>query len=298
MDPTISVCLVCRNDADRLGTCLASVQWTDEIVVMDLSSTDSSGEIVRAHGARVIVHEPVPVVEMVRNEVAAYATSAWILVLDPDERISPGLASELRQLVRRDDLDAVVMPRMNYDLGYPPSDPAERYEPQLRMYRKAAVSWPTIPNAVPVVPVARTHRVRSQDDLVIIHDRNRTVPEVVDRIARYATVQAQSMIDRGEVFSARAMFLSLGSRAMRKFVRGRAWRDGVPGLLRAGMLVGFHFYIWAAFWQLSGAKRTAEDDRFVRRLGIALDGLRRGLAAAALPGKAVQRVLGRTKGRP
>jgi len=291
----ISVCIVCHNEADRLGPCLESVRWADETVLMDLASTDGSADLAREFGARVVVHEPVPIVEMVRNDVAAAARGTWILVLDPDERISPALADELRRVATRDDLDAVVIPRMNYDLGYPPSDPGERYEPQLRMYRKSAVSWPSVPNALPIVPAARTHRVAARDELVMIHDRSRNIPEVVDRIARYATLQAQAMIDRGEVFSARAMVASLGSRAIRKFINGRAWRDGVPGLLRAGILVGFHFYIWAAFWQLSGAKRTPEDDRFVRRLGLALAGLRNALAAVALPMRAARHALQRAR---
>ena len=292
MSATVSVCVVCRNEADRLASCLESVRWADEIIVMDLSSTDDSARIAREHGARVVVREPVPIVEMVRNEVAEHASGAWILALDPDERITPGLAEELRRAAARDDIDAVVIPRMNYDLGYPPSDPSERYEGQLRMYRRSAVTWPTIPNALPDVPRQRTYRVPSRDELVMIHDRNRNIPEVVDRIARYATLQAQSMIDRGQLFSARAMVRELGTRAFRKLVHARPWRDGVPGLLRAGILVGFHFYIWAAFWQLSGAKRTAEDDRYLRRLGAALESLRTTAAVATLParmGKGVAR---------
>jgi hypothetical protein len=105
------------------------------------------------------------------------------------------------------------------------------------------------------------------------------------------------MIDRGEVFSARAMFGSLGSRTLRKLVHARAWRDGVPGLLRAGMLVGFHFYIWAAFWQLSGAKRTKEDDRYVRRLGFALETLRRTLVAIKFPARLSRRLAKRGSSR-
>ncbi len=42
-------------------------------------------------------------------------------------------------------------------------------------------------------------------------------------------------------------------------------RDGVPGLMRAGLLVGFHFYVWAAFWHLSGGKRSPADDELLRR---------------------------------
>lgn len=272
--PGISVCIACRNEADRLDECLASVAWADEVIVMDLGSADGSADLARRHGARVIVREPVPLVEWVRNEMAAAATREWVLALDPDERITPGLAAELRRLAARDEIDAVVIPRMNYDLGYPPSNPFERYEPQLRMYRKSRVTWPTAPNKLPEVPEERRFRIAARDDLVMIHDRSRNVPEILGRVLRVAPLQAQSMIDRGEVFTARAMLASLGSRTYRQLVLGRAWRDGVPGLLRVGVLVGFHFYVWAAFWQLSGGRRTPGDDRTVRRLGIVLGALR------------------------
>lgn len=272
--PGISVCIACRNEADRLVECLASVAWADELIVMDLGSSDASADLARRHGARVIVREPVPLVEWVRNEMAAAATREWVLALDPDERITPGLAAELRRLAVREDLDAVVIPRTNYDLGYPPSNPFERYESQLRMYRRARVTWPEVPNQLPKVPEERLHRIPGRDDLVMVHDRSRNVPEILDRVLRVAPLQAQSMIDRGEVFTARAMLASLGSRTYRQLVLGRAWRDGVPGLLRVGILVGFHFYVWTAFWQLSGARRTPEDDRTVRRLGVALGALR------------------------
>jgi hypothetical protein len=264
---------------------------------MDLESTDGSADVARAFGMRVVSRAPVPIVEMVRNEVAAHATGEWILVLDPDERITPGLAAELRRAAEHDEADAVILPRMNCDLGYPPSDPLERYEQQLRMYRRSAVQWPTIPNAIPTVPPERIYRVRSADDTVMLHDRNRNVPEILDRVQRYAVLQAQSMIEQGQVFSARAMVGALGLRASRKFLHGQAWRDGVPGLLRAGVLVGFYFYVWAAFWQLSGARRTPEDDRYVRRIGMALEAARRAFAAVMFPYRAATRLRARVARR-
>jgi len=291
----ISVCIACRNEADRLGACLESVAWAAERIVMDLSSTDDSAAVAERHGAVVVRREPVPIVEMIRNEIAARATHDWILVLDPDERVSAGLAAELRRAAVRNDIDAVVMPRTNWDLGYAPSNPNERYEQQLRMYRKSRVAWPTTPNALPTVPDERTYRVPSADDTVLVHDRNRNIPEVLDRIVRYAPLQAQSMIDRGEVFTARAMFLSLGTRAKRQFIDGKAWRDGVPGMLRAAILVAFHFYIWAAFWQLSGAKRTPEDDRFVRRFGLWLERTQRGYHLLGAPTRLMRRLRDRAR---
>jgi glycosyltransferase involved in cell wall biosynthesis len=116
-EPTVSACIVCRNEADKLGPCLESASWADEIVVLDLESVDGSAELAREHGAEVITHEPVPVVEAVRNLVADAASGEWILALDPDERVSPGLRDELLRLRHRTDVDVVAIPFMNYDLG-------------------------------------------------------------------------------------------------------------------------------------------------------------------------------------
>jgi glycosyltransferase involved in cell wall biosynthesis len=262
---TISACVVCRNEADKLEPCLESLRWADELVVLDLASDDASAAIARQAGARVLEHPAVPIVETVRNVVADAATGEWVLVADPDERVSPGLATELRRLAAREGIDAVVVPRMNLDFGHPPSSPLQRYEPQLRMYRRTSVRWPTFPNALPQVPEARVARVPPRDDLTLVHDRNRNIPEAIDRVRRYAPAQADAMIATGEVFTARRMVRTLAEKLYRHFVVSRALRDGVPGLMRAGLLVAFHFYVWAAFWQRSGAQRTASDDALLRR---------------------------------
>ena len=282
-EPTVSACIVCRNEADKLGPCLESAAWVDEIVVLDLESSDDSAEVARAHGARVISHPMVPVVETVRNVVADAATGDWILALDPDERVSPGLRDELLRLRARTDVDAVAIPFMNFDLGYPATHPVHRYDPKPRFYRRDRVRWPEAPNTLPATAPERLLSLPARDDFVVIHDRNRTVAEAIERALRYAPAEAQSMIDRGEVFTARAMLRTLGGKAYKQFVVAKPWREGVPGFLRAGILVAFHFYVWAAFWQLSGAKRTAEDDRLMARIG-------QGVEVARLPGRIAKRL--------
>jgi glycosyltransferase involved in cell wall biosynthesis len=281
--PTISVCIVCRNEADKLGPCLESVQWADEIVVLDLESSDGSADVARGHGARVLEHPPVPVVEALRNVVADAASGEWILALDPDERVSPGLRDELLRLRHRADVDAVAIPFMNYDLGYPARHPVHRYDPKPRFYRRARVRWTTTPNGLPRIPADRLLALPQRDDLVVIHERNRTIPEAIERALRYAPAEAQAMVDRGEVFTARAMLRTLAGKAYKQLVVAKPWREGVPGFLRAGILVAHHFYVWAAFWQLSGARRTEEDDRLLRRIGIAVE-------TARLPGRIAKRV--------
>lgn len=287
-DATVSVCIVCRNEADKIGPCLESAAWADEILVLDLESKDGSADVARKYGARVISHAPVPVVEAVRNVVGDQATGEWILALDPDERVTPGLRAELLRLRHRTDIDAVAIPFMNYDLGYPARHRVHRYDPKPRFYRRNRVRWTPTPNGLPDIPPERLLALPARDDLVMIHERNRTVAEAIDRVLRYAPAEAQAMVDRGETFTARAMLQTLAGKAYKQFVVARPWQEGVPGFLRAGILIAHHFYVWAAFWQLSGARRTDADDRLMRRIGAAVE-------AARMPGRIVKRAARMTR---
>jgi glycosyltransferase involved in cell wall biosynthesis len=287
--PRISVCLVCRNEAEKLDGCLDSAAWADEILVLDLESADGSADVARKHGGKVIPHAVIPIVEPLRNEVADAATGEWILAMDPDERVSPGLAGELRRLSTRDDIDVVEIPFMHRDFGYEPTSPILRYDPKPRFYRRSAVRWPSEPNKLPELPEGRVHRLPGTDELVMYHDRNRSIPEAIDRVLRYAPAEAQALIDRGETFTARRMIRRLAQKTRRQFIDARAFDDGVPGVVRAATLVAFDFYVWAAFWHMSGAQRTPEDDRYVRKVGRAVDSAWAVLRAARAPARVFRR---------
>jgi glycosyltransferase involved in cell wall biosynthesis len=289
----MSVCIVARNEADRLEPCLQSVLWADQIVLLDLQSSDDTAALALRFGAQVVSHEPFPVVEPLRNVVAAHARHDWVLALDPDERVSEELARRLAEIAKETSFDIVEIPKMNFDLGYPATHSALRHDHKPLMYRRSVVTWPEIPNALPSLDGLRVLRLEPRDELSIIHDRNRTVAEAVERIMRYAPAQAQSMIDAGEVFTAADMIRTLAGKSYRQFVYAESLRDGVPGLLRGVILVNFHFYVWAAFWQQSGATRTEGDDRLLRRIDRALRLVRRLVSVALRIRRVAQRLSGR-----
>jgi glycosyltransferase involved in cell wall biosynthesis len=287
--PRIAACIVCRNEATKLADCLDSVDWADEILVMDLESTDESAAVARDRRATVIRREPFPIVEPLRDEIASHASSEWVLALDPDERVTPGLAAALRDAAARSDIDAVVMPRMNIDFGWPSSAAHQRFEPQLRMYRRSAVSWPHFPNRLPDVPKDRVLRLPDRDDLVLTHLRNVSVAETADRLVRYAPAQGAAMLAEGQEFSAGAMGRALWRQVKRHLIDARAWRDGMPGIARAIVLINHHVYVWLAFWLESGGQRTARDDASVKKLGRVLEPVRRTVRLR----RRLQRILGR-----
>src|SRR5439155_1047044 len=70
--------------------------FCEEIVVVDCGSRDGTRRIAEAAGARVIVHEPWPGFVAQRNFAAQSARHDWLLAVDADERVSPGLRQEIQ----------------------------------------------------------------------------------------------------------------------------------------------------------------------------------------------------------
>lgn len=97
----ISAIVVGLNEGHLLGECLASASFCDEKLYVDLGSRDNSLEIARELGWETKSLDPVPIVEFVHSELKSSMKHPWILFLDPDERISPSLASSVVGLFKQ-----------------------------------------------------------------------------------------------------------------------------------------------------------------------------------------------------
>lgn len=86
--PTISACMIVRNEEELLPGCLESIRdWVDEIIVVDTGSTDRTIEIAREYGARVFEQPWADDFSKHRNCSIEQASRDWIFIIDADERI-------------------------------------------------------------------------------------------------------------------------------------------------------------------------------------------------------------------
>lgn len=92
---TISVIVICKNEADRIERCLQSVAgWADEIIVLDSGSTDDTVELCRRYTDRVEVTDW-PGFGPQKQRALDRAGSEWVLSLDADEALSSELRREI-----------------------------------------------------------------------------------------------------------------------------------------------------------------------------------------------------------
>lgn len=98
--PSISLCMIVKNEEACLDRCLKSVhEFVDEIIVVDTGSTDRTVEIAAAYGAKICHHPWENDFSKHRNQSLSYATGDWILQLDADEELFAGDGQKLRQTI-------------------------------------------------------------------------------------------------------------------------------------------------------------------------------------------------------
>ena len=85
---TISVCMIVKNEADKLDTCLKSlVPIADEIIVVDTGSSDSTKEIARKYTDKVSDYTWTGSFSDARNHAFSLATCDYIYSADADEEL-------------------------------------------------------------------------------------------------------------------------------------------------------------------------------------------------------------------
>ncbi len=113
--PTVSLCMIMRNEERWLAQCLRSVEGlADEIVIVDTGSEDRSIEIARSFGAKVFEHPWEDDFSKSRNRSLDYATGDWILVMDADEVIAASEKEKILALVQNPPASLIYFVQTNY----------------------------------------------------------------------------------------------------------------------------------------------------------------------------------------
>lgn len=97
--PRLSVAVITKNEADRIERCLRSVDFADEIVIVDSGSGDGTVVIAAGLGADTIVTPDWPGFGVQKNRALARCRGEWVLSIDADEEVSAQLRDSILAVV-------------------------------------------------------------------------------------------------------------------------------------------------------------------------------------------------------
>ena len=250
----LTVTVITLNEAAHIGAALESVAWADEIVVVDAGSSDGTVDIARGRAARVEVRDW-PGFGAQKNRAAELATHDWILSLDADERVTPGLAREIRAVLEHPRASGYRIPRVTYYLGRWLRSTDWYPDRQLRLYDRRSARWnlrqvhESVEMATP--PGHLQHELQ--------HHAYRDVSHHLATIDRYTTLAADQWMAEGRRTNAVAAVVHPALAFLRNYLLRGGFRDGAPGLLVSVLNSYYVFLKLLKLWELQ--RKTAGRDQ-------------------------------------
>ncbi|MCL2110341.1 glycosyltransferase family 2 protein [Microgenomates group bacterium] len=204
----LSVVMNVKNGAKYLEKSLASIEnIADEIVVVDMASTDETLAIAKKFKAKIYQYpEPeIGNVEMAREWSFNKVQGEWILLLDCDEEISLPLAELIKRIVRGEEevvkkADAYYLARKNiiWDKVITRANWWPDY--QLRLWKKGKISWPRVLHPQPKV-LGKSGYLPPEEGLTIIHHNYQTIEQFIKKANRYSSYKASERAEQRSVTS-------------------------------------------------------------------------------------------------
>lgn len=227
----VSACIIAFNEAARIGDCLASLRFCDEIVVVDSGSTDDTRAICEAFGARVLQRD----FDGFRSQKAFAVEQAvhdWVLCLDADERVDDTLRASMEAARARgfDGAAGYRFARLSEYFGKFLRHGNAYPDRVLRLFDRRSGGWRGSREIHEAASVDGAVRTLDGD---LIHYPYRSLQQQLHKTQRYARMMAEHEFARGKRAS------------LAKLVVSPAWRFWRGYVLRGGFLDGWHGLVYA-----------------------------------------------------
>ena len=231
MSPRLSACIITFNEAARLGDCLASLAFCDEIVVVDSGSTDATVAMARQAGARVF-ERPFEGFRSQKQFAIEQATHDWVLCLDADERVDDVLRASIQAEQGRgfEGAAGYRFARLSNYFGRFLRHGNAYPDRVLRLFDRRRGGWRGKREIHEAASVDGPVRTLAGD---LLHFPYRSLEQQLAKTQRYARMMAEHDFKRGKRASLARLVLS------------PAWRFWRGYVLRAGFLDGWHGLVYA-----------------------------------------------------
>lgn len=269
---TISVVIIAKNEEEKIGDALRSVDWADEIIVVDSGSMDKTVNIAKKNNARVVLYEEGSYNDW-RNKGLNEAKGEWILYLDADERITPSLKEEIVSVVTGEDhkINAYAIPRKNFVLGKQLKYGGfGKFDYVKRLFKRDKLKeWTGELHEEPNFYHKGQLTTGKSDEVghltnKMIHLKADTISQMVEKTNRWSAVEAKLMLEANHPTMNTARFLSAMFREFWfRFIREKAFMDGIHGMIHGFYQVYSRFLSYAKLWemQLNNSKIKSQESK-------------------------------------
>ncbi len=217
----LSAVLIVKDEASNIADCLLSLQFADEIIVLDTGSSDNTAAIAKELGGNVFFQEKWEGFGLAKQEAVNLAENDWILSVDADERISPELQAEVLAILKAPKYDIYRIKRRSFYLGKEIKHSGWGNDYPKRLFNKNLARF----NTKPVHESVESASPRGQIESPLYHYTYSTLNQHLQKINFYTELASQSTNKSVTIFGtiARPIFKFIKSYIIQLgFIDGKA----------------------------------------------------------------------------
>ena len=219
----LSVIIITKNEADNIQACLESVNWADEIIVVDSGSSDDTVNICKELGAQVHTTTDWPGFGVQKNRALSHAKCEWVLSLDADERVTPGLRSEIESALNDPHAhDAFRVPRLSSFCGRYMRHSGWYPDYVTRLFQRGAARFSDDLVHESLIVNGSVGKLRQP----LLHETFHDLEELLAKINQYSTAGARMLNEKNKTAT------------LKKAVGHAVWAFFRTYIIRAGFLDG------------------------------------------------------------
>lgn len=240
----ISVVTSVYNEEKNLLELLESVKWADEIIVVDNSSTDKTGEIAKKYTDKIYKRPNLKMLNLNKNFGFEKATEEWILNLDGDERVTPELKREILSVVNQQ--TAFYIPRKNIIFGKWIKHGLWWPDYQLRLFKKGKGKFPCQHVHEKIKVEGETAKLKNP----LLHYNYRTVSQFIQKLDRiYTENEVENLIKSGRKINWYEAIRLPVADFLSVFFKREGYKDGLHGLVLSLFQSFYALVVFAKAWE-------------------------------------------------
>jgi glycosyltransferase involved in cell wall biosynthesis len=251
----LSVAIITKNEEENIRSCLQSISFAGQIVIVDSGSNDKTLEIAATFGCEIYREEWLGFGPQKQSAIDK-CNEPWILVLDADERIAPDTATVLKKIVSDPNIkeSGFSFPRKNYFQGRWIKHAGWWPDRIVRLFLKGAgkMSEAVVHESVEVQGMI------GDLDAIIEHYTESRLSKIIQKIDKYSTLGAETAFKEGKKSSTGGALM----RAFFTFIQDYFFRlgflDGMPGLTLAVTDSINKFFKYAKLSELAKTNRVGK----------------------------------------
>jgi glycosyltransferase involved in cell wall biosynthesis len=186
----VSVVIHTKNADSTLERCIKSVAWSNNIVIIDMHSTDKTAEVAKKYTDDIFLVEDVGFADPARNFGLSKAKNHWVLVLDADEEAPENFDTVLSMLIHKPERSWFI-PRKNIIFNKWIKHTNWWPDYQLRFFPRDSVTWSNKVHTLPQSSI-ETDYLEPNEENAIIHHNYASVNDFIDRLNRYTSIELSS----------------------------------------------------------------------------------------------------------